>query len=319
MLDLRDTVRELVSQLEQPDEIWFFGSREQQTGSKRSDVDLLLIDRKAVLTQSALTYWRSADAKREPLDLFLCHDDKTAISAVNGSRIRGHGRVVDLLGARLLWSRSTGIVEDTAIPWRQDFAIGVNFKMTILPSDFSTTIGQLPAELARMKLPDTLLGTDWASVALRCASILEGSVDATQRLVTRAKNLNRTSAYPNDEYDVHNLFYLTLRPWLPDLELNPFQVKYSGQQKYADLAAAKNQLVIEAKFVSDTGSAAAVVKQLSGLADFYNQAPNVRAMIFAIVVGHDAQWDSYKIDNDHTVIGRSPVIVTKSIRLPSPP
>jgi hypothetical protein len=156
-------------------------------------------------------------------------------------------------------------------------------------------------------------------VAHRCGEILTAAVDAAGRLLTRASVLNPKTAYPRDEYDAQNLFFLALRPWLPDLELSPFHARYAGQRKFADLAAAEARLVIEVKFVSDAGSAAAVTKQLAGLADMYSQVAQTRALVFAIVVAHDAQWDGVKIDHEFSNASRSPVLLTRSIRLPAPP
>jgi hypothetical protein len=123
--------------------------------------------------------------------------------------------------------------------------------LTIKPNT-PVALNQLRQELAHTGLPDTLLGTDWSTVARRCADILTAAVDATSRLQKRAPSLNSSSARPRNEYDVQNLFFLVLRPWLPDLEINPFQIRYGGQDKSADLAASRSTLVIEAKFVSDS-------------------------------------------------------------------
>jgi REase_DpnII-MboI/Nucleotidyltransferase domain len=320
LLDLRDVVREFVSELPQPDQIWFFGSRAQRTGSKRSDVDILIVDRDAKLTVGALLEWLiQGGEERAPLDLFISRDGKIAESAVNSSLLRNDTDLTGMVGGLLLWDRTTGLVGSDSIPWVQEFRRGITFEMTTIPTDFSATLSQLPNELARMGLPNTQLGTDWGTIAQRCGEILAAAADATTRLLTRAPILNSKSAYPTNEYDAQNLFFLALRPWLPDLELNPFQIRYAGQDKFADLAAARSQLVIEVKFVSDAGSAAAVTKQLLSLSELYAQPSQVKAVIFAIVIAHDMPWDNVKIDHDHTELGRVPSILTRSIRLPKAP
>ena len=116
-----------------------------------------------------------------------------------------------------------------------------------------------------------------------------------------------------------NLFFLALRPRIPDMELSPFQIRYAGQSKYADLAGARSSLVIEVKYVKDASSAPSVTKQLPGLADLYSQQPLAKAILFIIVVAHGAEWDSVKIDRGHSNLGRLPVILTRSIRLPPEP
>ena len=314
LIDLRDIVRSITTDLPQPSEIWLFGSRAQRTGSKRSDVDLLLVDPDAALSVVAVSDWLGDDAEnRAPLDVFISRDMRTADSVVNGSTLRSESSVAEMVGAILLWRRNTGLIEDAALPWVQEFRSGISFQKTIIPTDFSSTLQQLPGELARMGLPDTLLGTDWGTVARRCADILVAAVDARNRLVSRAPTLNHASTRIRSEYDAQNLFFLALRPWIHDLELNPFQTRYGGQEKYADLAGAGSRLVIEVKYVSDASSASAVVKQLSGLTEFYSQPVHAMAIVFAVVVVNFATWDSVKIDGDHTNVAKTPVILTRSI------
>jgi hypothetical protein len=187
--------------------------------------------------------------------------------------------------------------------------------MTIVPTDFVTTLQRMPEELARLGLPDTLLGTDWGSIARSCADILAAAADACSRLLTRAPTLNRDTATLRNEYDAQNLFYLALRPWLRDTELNPFVIRYGGQEKSADLAAARSALIIEVKFVSDASSAAAVVKQLAGLSDLYKQPSHVKAVIFAIVLKPAVAWDAVSIDSTYTNLAQVPVVLTRTIRI----
>jgi predicted nucleotidyltransferase len=319
LLDLRDVVRSLVSEVGEPTEVWLFGSREQETGSKRSDVDLLLVDSDGRIGTERLISWRSARSERQPLDLFISRNGRVADSIVNGSVLRDEKSLSTLLGARLLWSRHAGLVDDPSLPWVQEFRSDVNYQMTIVPTDYTAALQQLPHELERLGLPNTLLGTDWGTVLSGCADILARSVDTTTRLLGRAKGLTRAAAYPNDEYDAQNLFFLVLRPWLPDMEQNPFEIKYAGQKKYADLAACQSKLIIEIKYVSDASAAAAVTKQLQGLIDFYGQVPQAQALLFMIIVTHGAQWDAHQIDYNHTNLNRRPVVMTRSVLLPSPP
>ena len=314
IVDLRDVIRSLVTELPEPLEIWFFGSRAQRTGSKRSDVDLLIVDPDASLSSAAVVEWLGADdEQRSPLDIFLSRDQRIADSVVNGSVLKSTTAVADMVGGVRLWSRDTGLVEDSTLPWIQEFRRGVMFQKTIIPTDFSSTLQQLPSELARMGLPDTLMGTDWGTVARRCADILAASVDATNRLLTRAPTLNRSTTRLENEYDAQNLFFLALRPWIRDLELNPFQIRYAGQGKFADLAGAGSRLIIEVKYVSDASSAAAVIKQLGGLGDIYSEAARSKAIVFAIIVADFEGWDGVKIDHDFTRLASVPVILTRSI------
>jgi hypothetical protein len=160
---------------------------------------------------------------------------------------------------------------------------------------------------------------DWETVARSCADIMTAAIDAVLHLSPRAKTLTQQSAYPTSEHDAQNLFYLALKPWLRDVEREPFQIRYGGQRKSADLAAVKSQLVIEVKYVRDRSSAAAIQKQLSGLAEMYSQPNNCKAIVFVILVCPGILWDNVRIDSDHSIVGRSPIVLTRSIRLSEPP
>ena len=60
-------------------------------------------------------------------------------------------------------------------------------------------------------------------------------------------------------------------------------VKIDGNSKNADFALIGNQIVIEAKWVDDTGKKDAVIKTISGLTNFYTQNPNIRSLIFIVL------------------------------------
>ena len=151
LVDLRDVVRALVTELPQPLEIWFFGSRAQRTGSKRSDVDLLIVDPDASLSPAALMEWLAADdEQRSPLDIFLSRDPRTADSVVNGSVLRSATTVVDMVGGVRLWSRDTGPVDDSTLPWVQEFRRGITFQRGVL-SDEDRQRVNLDARLAEYR------------------------------------------------------------------------------------------------------------------------------------------------------------------------
>jgi len=260
--------------------------------------------------------WRRADDEREPLDLFLSRDGRIADSVVNGSLLKAEISLPDLLGAHLLWRDQEGLALEADIPWVQEFRRGVTYAMTLIPTDFTSSLSHLPAELERMGMPNTLLGTDWGSITTRIASILSTAVDATTRINKKAPNLTRAAATLKNEYDGQNLFYLTLRPWLPNTEQEPHVITYAGQKKFADLVVAESRLVIEVKFVADASSAAAVTKQLASLGDLYSQPSQTKAVLFMILVKHGIKWDGVKIDHDHTNVARVPVVITRSVTLP---
>lgn len=129
IVDLRDIVCSLVTELGDPNEIWLFGSRVQETGSKRSDVDILVVDTSMRYNINKLLKWRDESEDRQPLDIFLSRDGRHAESVVNGSALRDENGLASLLGARLLW-RFGELVDDAEVPWIQEFIKGIAYAMT---------------------------------------------------------------------------------------------------------------------------------------------------------------------------------------------
>ncbi len=309
----------MITEVGEPEEIWMFGSRAYRTGSTRSDIDLLLVDRKNEIRRNRLLEWRENDVtRRKVLDFFISRDGHMAESVINGSVLPHRADLPTELDAIPLWRN--GSFESDGL-WQHDVDADTDFKMTIIPTNFSRTLAELPGELARLRLPNTFMGSNWQSIAMYCSDVAVRAVASIAQLGRRAKCINTERAYPTDEYDVQNLLFLALKPWLPDLELSPMLIKYADQKKFADLAAVQSQLVIEVKFVkaNDPSGNAQVVKQIAFLGNLYRQSASVKAVIILIVIEWDATgWDGSKIDHDHTDWNHSPVLLTRSISLPKP-
>lgn len=316
LIDLRDLVRGLVTDVVGIQEIWLFGSRGYRTGSIRSDVDLLVVVPKDRAIARELLRWRDADEAHQPVDIFMSRDPRSAESLVNGSLLHSETPLSEKLDAQLLWTSTEGMSSQPDDLWRQEFRNDVDYKMTVVPTDFTNTLRQLPGQLDRMGLPNTLMGTDWASVALQCAEILSRTVDANSKLHKHASHVKRDTGKTWAESDFQNLFFLALRPWLPDTELEPHVANFGGQKKFADLCCVDAQLLIEVKVVSDASSSASVAKQLNGLREMYQQSIRVQAVVFIVIVKNSAPWDDVKLDSLHTSLSARPVVVTRTIRLP---
>jgi predicted nucleotidyltransferase len=160
ILDLRDTIRTLIADLSEPDEIWLFGSRAHRSRSQRSDLDLLVIDTEAALATNALIGWRASNRSRAPIDFFVSRDRRTADSVVNGSVLNAED-LPGRLDAILLWRRTQGFPPEEEIPWLQEFRHDVEYHMTSIPTNFLYTLELLPVELERLGLPNVMLGMDW--------------------------------------------------------------------------------------------------------------------------------------------------------------
>ena len=105
-VDLKSIVERLTAEFENINEVYIFGSRRFQTGSVRSDIDLLLIS-----DDDGLDYQLPKQVRKlEPfVDAFQAVGG-TAISYVNHSQIRADSRadLLQKLDAVLLWARASG-------------------------------------------------------------------------------------------------------------------------------------------------------------------------------------------------------------------
>ncbi|MCB0541759.1 MAG: hypothetical protein KDE33_29930, partial [Bacteroidetes bacterium] len=89
---------------------------------------------------------------------------------------------------------------------------------------------------------------------------------------------------------------------------------YDGQEKRSDFNLFNNQLVIELKHIKNDGDKRAIVKTLSGLKEFYIQHPNIRTLIFGILVEEAVDLDDRKWESDYSFSENSPNIKTVVIR-----
>ena len=117
-----------------------------------------------------------------------------------------------------------------------------------------------------------------------------------------------------NEYDFQNFFFLTVKPWLPGLGREDVTIRYDGQDKRADFNLFGSQLIWELKHIKDASTQAAVVKSLSGLKEFYSQHPNVRLIIFAILVEKNVTLDGAKWESDYTFTDSEPQVWTRIFR-----
>lgn len=110
-LDLRLVVERLGAELAEVDEVHLFGSRRFQSGSTRSDIDLLICGGRLPVASVVAEVARDLDTY---LDVFIDRAGR-AESAVNESVITANGTAAlrDALDAVPLWSRDSGWVGGT--------------------------------------------------------------------------------------------------------------------------------------------------------------------------------------------------------------
>ena len=106
--------------------------------------------------------------------------------------------------------------------------------------------------------------------------------------------------WDNNEYDFQNLIHLILRPVFPGIEVEPFEIKFDENKKYADFALCKNKIVIEAKWIDTTSKKEAVLKTIKGLKDFYSRNGNIECLIFLILYDTSLNIDKSKIESEYS-------------------
>jgi nucleoside phosphorylase len=109
-VDLKPAIEKLVSEFPHVQRVYIFGSRRFETGSVRSDIDLLLITQNDEIDYHLPARIREVEAY---IDAFQVIGGK-AVSFANHSQITSTGRdgLIKLLDAVCLWSRENGWDED---------------------------------------------------------------------------------------------------------------------------------------------------------------------------------------------------------------
>ncbi len=311
--DLKKIINALLEKADSIEEVYIFGSRARGTNSYRSDIDLLIYTPR-VLASVDFAPW--INRKYNPVDLFETNDHKNARSLINGSSIvSDEGTVESKLDAVLLWSQDKNY-NDSFDGWIQKTLLSETFAMTLLPmpGDITSTARRFAGELLEAGLPNTNIGAGWREIGQRIAEIVEAALDARFKLRTNASNITSESIKIANEYDFQNFIYFVLKPWLPTLQAEPYIVKFDGQEKSADFAIEGNSLVIEAKHIRDYSTKAAVLKTLEGLANFYQVNPNLKSLLFLILVNQDVDIDAHLIESQFSRIDDDPPIIVDVLK-----
>lgn len=323
--DMKETTYSLRSLTEEPaarfqsiTELYLFGSRKWRTGSPRSDLDILVCHSKHI-RPSDLRYFALSNCPA--LDLFLV-DGSKATSAANESCVEAgtFEELIARLGAIHFWSRGKGFL-NADIDWDFPVASGIDFVPTALlgglPESFnwSKELGRLFEFVEVQGLPyRPFIGTSACEVAEFLIQVFQRLLPETQQLNAKGKGI---VVRFHTEYDLQNIFFLAVKPWLPCLAREEVTIRYDGQEKVADFNAFGNQVVIEMKHVRDANTKAAVAKTLSGLGDFYRRHPNVRVLIFFILVDPSVDLDDHRWETEYSYLANTPTVRTVILRNPT--
>ncbi len=130
--------------------LYLFGSRNFNTSSERSDVDILVKHNNYIQPGKFRTF---VNEHCEALDLFLIEKNR-AVSVINESFIEHDSfeQLITTLNATLFWTKEEGVIDDADIPWKFFIRGDINFTMSILPNiiiDENTSL--LPMDVFRSR------------------------------------------------------------------------------------------------------------------------------------------------------------------------
>ncbi len=286
-------------------EVYLFGSRAYKTGSLVSDIDLLVVaDRPFPANIN-----EEIHAVYPCVDLFLTTDYKLAHSIMNGSVICfnegkwAYKDIIDQLDAILLWSSGNGF-STSFDDWEQRSAIGVDFSMSIIPSNV-TAVGNVDVNKYIQKLKKEGIITYYAGGSIgeiteSIIKIVRNTFNIPSTYQKRAENFSFNKIKIENEYDFQNLIQFMLKPIFYDIESEPFMVKFDGNEKYADFALCNNKIVIEAKWINSESKEAEVLKTIEGLGDFYKKNPQIESLVFLLLYEKNMVFDKNKIEEKFT-------------------
>ena len=315
---LKDLAVLLGERFAQIEALYLFGSRRYKTGSPRSDIDVLVeLEPKSHVRPAEVRTFTSENCPA--LDLFMAEEGK-AVSCANESSVRADSlaELVTKLQAVCFWKRSEGVIETADVDWDVEVSTNVDFAMTALVTGIPVS-GMWPRSfrsfanmIESLGLPtEPYLGTSAAEVANFLVAELKRAMDARMKLTPKG---NGIKAKLQNEYDFQNLFYLTVKPWLPGLGREDVTIRYDGQEKKADFNLFTSQMIWEMKHIKDSNTKASVGKTLAGLANFYTQHPNVRVAVFAILVDKGVDLDDSKWEADFSHQNPEPLVLTRIFR-----
>lgn len=318
VFSLRELTTKLVKRFAAVTDLYLFGSRRWRTGSRRSDLDILVCHSRHIRPDD----FRSFCLTNCPaLDLFLV-DGAKAVSVANESYVEAgtFEELIKQLAAIPFWSGDKGFLE-ADVEWDFTVAWGIDFQFTALISgtpesfNWSKELSRLFEFVKGQGLPHRpFIGMTADEAADFLIEILRRLLLELQQLDTKGKGVEvrfRT------EYDLQNVFFLGVKPWLPGLARREVTIRYDGQDKSADFNVFGSQVVIEMKHIRDPNTKAAVAKTLSGLRDFYARHPNVRVLLFFILVNADVELDDSRWEADYSYPLNTPAVKTIILRYPT--
>ena len=265
-IDLRAAISVLTRKFPAIESIHIFGSRRYKTDSIRSDIDLLITTTERIKPVDLREHILE---RCTALDLFMLEGNK-ATSIANESFIEDESSeaLIDRLGALKLFDRDLGMLDSIA-----DFTIlpldkRVIHKLSSLPNlpDDAYEVQALIKYFQnadRDGLPiKPYLGQSALEVAELLIEITSRMIDSNQKVTGHGQANSGWTIDLKDEYDFQNLFWITIKPWLPGLGREEIEIIYDDNKKLSDFNLFKNQITIELKHIKDDNDKRNIVKTL---------------------------------------------------------
>lgn len=321
IFDLEAIIKHLSGNFSSIEDVYLFGSRRYDTGSPRSDIDILItfteFIKPALLREYTLENCIA-------LDIF-CLENGKATSVANESHIsaKDNNELIGKLNAVLLYSKTSG-VSSALSKWKKiELDKRVNPVPTALPNtsiqslETNALLKYLNATKSNNLPTKPYLGVTIEEVCNFIVDIIRRMIPVSKSVAPRGQAKDGWTNNIKDEYDFQNLFWIITKSWLPELSRETVTINYDGQNKKCDFSLFNNQLFIEFKHVKDNNTKSIIIKTLSGLQDFYSQHPNAKCLIFAVLVDEEVSLDDLKWESDYSDMNNEQLVQTVVIRNPS--
>jgi len=318
IFDLEASIKVLAGTFPEIDSVYIFGSRRYETGSTRSDIDILLTTTGRIKPAKLRDFTLQNSTA---LDLFLLDNGK-ATSVANESYITAdnNDELIKKVDAVLLYDKHNGVSAELIRRKKIEVDKRINHKLTSLPNGtaeyFEISALKKYFKAAREHgLPaKPYLGVSTEEASEFIITIIRGLITASGTVTNYGQAKKGWTNDLKSEYDFQNLFWITVKPWLPSLSREQVAIVYDGNKKQSDFSIFNDQLVLELKHIKDEADKRETVKTLEGLKKFYQQHPNVRQLIFAILVEKAVDLDDKKWEAEFSYPTQIPSVITIIVR-----
>ena len=141
----------------------------------------------------------------------------------------------------------------------------VEFVASVLPDDYTDRLTTEFAKIESVGLSvRPYIGSTVSESATFLCELIRRLIKPSLKLSGKGRGAAGWSVRLASEYEFQDLFWISIKPWLPTLARQELAIIYDGQHKYADFSLFANSIVIEKKHVKDANTKAWVAKTLKG-------------------------------------------------------